>query len=51
MRDAHCMPLGATLLNPATLLPYFAGLTDTYKKVLSPKIMFTKIGQNVSCLK
>ena len=44
MRDAHCMPLGATLLNPATLLPYFAGLTDICKKVLSPKTMFNEIG-------
>jgi hypothetical protein len=32
MRDAHCMPLGVTLLIPATLLLYFAGLTDTRKK-------------------
>jgi hypothetical protein len=44
MRDAHCMALGATLLNPAILLPYTVGLTDTRKKVLSPKTMFTKIG-------
>jgi hypothetical protein len=26
MRDARCMPLDATLLNPATLLPYFVWL-------------------------